>query len=164
MTGLEITSPNAGDKIDIQQGLPISWIVEDTDNLTANVDIQLYWNERFQVGLTWSEPGSTVPINDSSYTFQYTRDKDYIWPKTDYVVYLFDGSNSTHKTGEFEIFNTDGRVTSTTSMPTATQKGSKRAPRHQRRTRSGLIRHLLVFRITHRALLQVGQMDWHMTA
>ncbi|KAE8551370.1 hypothetical protein EYB25_005255 [Talaromyces marneffei] len=126
--GLEITSPNAGDKIDIQQGLPISWIVEDTDNLTANVDIQLYWNERFQVGLTWSEPGSTVPINDSSYTFQYTRDKDYIWPKTDYVVYLYDGSNSTHKTGEFEIFNTDGRVTSTTSMPTATQKGSKKGP------------------------------------
>jgi hypothetical protein len=82
--------------------------------------------------LTQTEDNGTVPINDSSYTFQYTPDRFYIPPKPDYVIYLYDGSNSTHETGEFEIFNTRDFVPSPSvsgpSKPTATQKGSKKSP------------------------------------
>lgn len=127
MTGLIITSPKAGDKIDLQQGLSISWIVEDNDNLTAAISIYLYKEKYAQAYLTQSEPGGTVPINDSSYDFQYTPDKFYISPETDYVVSLID-RKFTYESGKFEIFNTDGRVTSTIPQPTATQKGSKKSP------------------------------------
>lgn len=127
MTGLTITSPKAGDKIDLQQGLSISWIVEDNDNLTATISIYLYKERYAQVYLTQSEPGGTVPINDSSYNFQYTPDKPYISPEMDYAVYLID-RKFTYESGEFEIVNNDRRVTSTTSKPTATQKDSKKSP------------------------------------
>ncbi|PCH02074.1 Hypothetical protein PENO1_039410 [Penicillium occitanis (nom. inval.)] len=126
--GLEITRPKAGDKIDLRQGLTTEWIVEDNDNLHATVAIELYWNSGWLITLTQWEADGTVPINDSSYTFQYTPDKKYIPAKTDYVLYLYDGTDTEHKTGKFEIFNTDSRVTSTISKPTATQKGPKKSP------------------------------------
>lgn len=127
MAGLIIISPKAGDKIDIQQGLPISRTVEDNDNLNSTLSIYLYENGWSQIYLTQSEPGGTVPINDSSYTFQYTSDKPYIPPKKDWAVYLID-QKKTFESGKFEIFNTGMRVTSTISTATATQKGSKKSP------------------------------------
>lgn len=128
LTGLEITRPKAGDIIDLQQGLITEWIVEDNDNLNASVAIELYWNSGWLITLTQWEANGTVPINDSSYTFQYTPDTKYIPAKTDYVLYLYDGTDTEHKTGKFEISNTDSRVTSTTSKPTANQRGPKKSP------------------------------------
>lgn len=130
MTGLEITRPKAGDIIDLQQGLTTEWTVEDNDNLSANITILLYLETNFMTKLTQTEYNGSVPIQDSGYMFQYTSDKAYIPEAENYVIRLVDSTNTgnEHKTGRFEIVNTDSRVTSTISKPTATQKGPKKSP------------------------------------
>lgn len=130
LIGLTIESPKAGVEINIQQGLPVSWIVEDNDNLSANITIILYLETSFFMELTQTEYNGSVPIQDSGYMFQYTSDKEYIPEAENYVIRLIDNTNTgnEHKTGKFKIFNTDSHVTSTISKPTATQKGPKKSP------------------------------------
>ncbi|EED15662.1 hypothetical protein TSTA_051000 [Talaromyces stipitatus ATCC 10500] len=128
VSGLEIKSPKEGDRIDIQQGLPISWIVDDTDNLFANVTIYLFLGYNFYLELT---RGESVPIIDAGYMFQYTPDKGFIAADTNYIIRLRNGPDSDHVTGKFEIFNTSSFVTSvpvSAPKPTATRKAPSKSP------------------------------------
>lgn len=129
-TGLTVTSPNQGDEIDIQNGLNISWTIDDNDNVSANVTIDLYLGHSYYMKLTPDEKKNPVPITDLTYTFGYTPDQPFISVQSDYLVRIKDSSASDFASGKFGIYNTGSRVTSvpSTAIPRSTRKASSQYP------------------------------------
>jgi hypothetical protein len=109
-----VSSPAKGQKVDMKQGLTVSWSLDNNDNKSANVTIDLFIGEQFYLLLT-PQPG--VPANDLNYTYQYTS-PNYIDAEDKYIVRLFDGSGRAFSSDVFSIFDTDDFVQATSTTKT----------------------------------------------
>ncbi|CRG89129.1 hypothetical protein PISL3812_06165 [Talaromyces islandicus] len=108
---ITVSSPTEGQKIDMKQGLTVSWSLDNDDNKSANVTIDLFIGEEFYLLLT---PQAGVPVNDLKYTYQYTS-PNYINAQDKYIVRILDGSGKEASSDVFSIFDTDDFVQ---AMPT----------------------------------------------
>jgi hypothetical protein len=106
-----VSSPTKGQKVDIKQGLTVSWSLDNEDNKSANVTIDLFISEEFYLLLT---PHSGVPASDLKYTYQYTS-PNYIDAQDKYIVRMFDGSGKEASSDVFAIFDTDDFVQATST-------------------------------------------------
>ncbi|QKX59696.1 uncharacterized protein TRUGW13939_06836 [Talaromyces rugulosus] len=106
---ITVSSPAKGQKVDMKQGLTVSWSLDENDNKSANVTIDLFIGEQFYLLLT-PQPG--VPANDLNYTYPYTS-PNYIDAEDIYIVRLFDGSGRASSSDVFSIFDTDDFVQAT---------------------------------------------------
>lgn len=114
MPAITVSSPTKGQKVDMKQGLTVSWSLDDNDNKSANITIDLFIGGEFYLLLT---PKAGVPANDMSYTYQYTS-PNYIDAQDKYIVRLFDGSGKESSSGVFSIFDTDDFVQATSTAKT----------------------------------------------
>lgn len=116
MPAITVSSPAKGQKVDMKQGLTVSWSLDNNDNKSANVTIDLFIGDEFYLLLT---PKAGVPVNDMSYTYQYTS-PNYIDAHDKYIVRLFDGSGKESSSDIFSIFDTEDFVQATSTVKTKT--------------------------------------------